>query len=406
MADYLIIGAGIVGLAVAGELKRREPGAKVMVLEKEPRPGLHSSGRNSGVLHSGIYYPAGSLKARLCSAGALEMAEYCRSRGLPMSRPGKVLVPTRAADSAQLDLLAGRAAANGVEAEPLDEAALARLEPEVRSATGRALLVPSTAVVSPAEVMASLAREALAAGIELRCGGSLGAVDARRRRLEWAGETLAYGHAVNAAGLHADRVAHLFGAGRRYTLLPFKGLYWKLDPASGIRLNHLVYPVPDLRVPFLGVHTTTAIDGTIYLGPTAVPALGRENYSGLRGVTPGELLRIAVLLGGCFLAGRDGFRRLAWREGRRYSKRRFAAAARALLPRLRACHLLACDKVGIRAQMLDLEDGRLVGDFLVESGPHSTHVLNAVSPAFTSAFPLARFVCDNHILTMKDENAT
>jgi L-2-hydroxyglutarate oxidase LhgO len=398
MADFVVIGAGIVGLSIARELKRRAPNATVVVLEKEDRPGRHSSGRNSGVLHSGIYYPAGSLKARICGQGAREMAEYCEARGLPLRRIGKVLVPTRAEDAPQLEVLAERAAANGVEVERLDAAAVARREPEARSATGQALFVPATAVVSSADVMASLAEEAAKAGIELRCGGALGAVDAARRELTWSGERIAYGHVVNAAGLHADSVAHRFGVGRRYTLLPFKGIYWKLDPGSGIRINHLIYPVPDLRVPFLGVHTTTAIDGSIYVGPTAVPAFGRESYRGLEGVTVGELFRIARLLARQYASGRDGFRRLAWQEGRRYSKRRFAEAAQALLPRLRSEHLLACDKVGIRAQMLDLEEGRLVTDFLVEAGPHSTHVLNAVSPAFTSAFPLARLVCDDKLL--------
>ena len=398
MADFVVIGAGIVGLSIARELKRREPKASVLVLEKEDRPGRHSSGRNSGVLHSGIYYPAGSLKARICGQGAREMAEYCAARGLPLRRIGKVLVPTRAEDAPQLDLLVGRAASNGVEADRLDGAALARREPEARSATGEGLFVPATAVVSSGEVMASLAGEAVKEGIELRCGGTLGAVDPARHELSWSGEPIRYGHAVNAAGLHADTVARRFGAGRRYTLLPFKGSYWKLDPASGLRLNHLVYPVPDLRVPFLGVHTTTAIDGTVYVGPTAVPAFGRESYRGLEAVTAGEFLRIAGLLARQYLGGRDGFRRLAWQEGRRFSRRHFAEAARSLLPRLRPEHLLACDKVGIRAQMLDMKERRLVTDFLVEAGPNSTHVLNAVSPAFTSAFPLARLVCDDNIL--------
>ncbi len=405
MADFVVIGAGIVGLAVARELKRREPGARVLVLEKEDRPGRHASGRNSGVLHSGIYYPAGSLKARLCGAGAREMAEYCAARGLPLRHLGKILLPTGPGDGAQLDLLASRAAANGVEVERLGPAELARREPEARSATGEALFVPATAVVSPAEIMAALAADAAGAGVELRCGGRLEAVDPGRRELIWSGERIGFGHAVNAAGLHADRVARLFGAGRRYTMLPFKGLYWKLDPASGIRINHLLYPVPDLRVPFLGIHSTTAIDGSIYLGPTAIPAFGRENYRGWQGVSAGETLRIGGLLARLLLTGRDGFRRLAWREGRRFSRRRFAAAARLLLPRLRAEHLLPCDKVGIRAQLLDRSAGRLVTDFLVESGPASTHVLNAVSPAFTSAFPLARHLCDR-MLDMKDRHAT
>lgn len=392
--DHLIIGAGIVGLTCALELKRRDPAARVVVLEKEAVPGRHSSGRNSGVLHSGIYYPPGSLKARACTAGALEMAQYCRERGLPLLPLGKVLVPTRIEDAWQLDLLETRAGQNGIAVRRLSAAELAQLEPETRSASGEALLVPQTSVVSSARVVESVVGDARKAGIELRCGGALGVVDAQRRTLEWAGETLSYGHALNTAGLHADSVAHRFGVGRDMVLLPFKGLYWKLDPAAGFALRHLIYPVPDLRVPFLGIHTTTAVDGTVYLGPTSVPAFGRENYRGREGITPGELARIVSTLGIQFLAGRDGFRRLAAQEGPRYFKSRFAAAARRLLPRLETRHLLPTDKVGIRAQMLDRTTGRLVNDFVVRSGPSSTHVLNAISPAFTSAFPLARIICD------------
>jgi L-2-hydroxyglutarate oxidase LhgO len=180
-------------------------------------------------------------------------------------------------------------------------------------------------------------------------------------------------------------------------LLPFKGIYWKLDPGSGIGIRHLIYPVPDLRVPFLGVHTTTTTDGATYLGPTAVPAFGRENYHGWKGVSLGEMTRITGLLIRQYARGKDGFRRLAWQEGRRYFKPWFADAARAIVPRLRTEHLLPSDKVGIRAQMLDRQTGRLVTDFLVERGPSSTHILNAISPAWTSAFPFSRHICDHYI---------
>ena len=397
-ADFVIIGGGIVGLTIALEIKRREPSANVIILEKEDRPGRHSSGRNSGVLHSGIYYPPASLKAKVCGQGAREWADYCRDRGLPLNRIGKILLPLDAKDAGQLDILEERAAANGVECERLTGADLRNIEPEARSATGEALLIRSTSVVSSTDCLAEVVRDVECAGIELRCGGRLDAVDTKARTIEWAGECISYGHAINAAGLHADSVAHRFGVGQRYTLLPFKGIYWKLDPASGIDIRHLLYPVPDLRVPFLGVHTTTAIDGSVYIGPTAVPAFGRENYRGLAGVTGGELGRILSLLAGQFASGRNGFRRLAWQEGRRYFKPWFADAARQLLPRLRPEHLLPCDKVGIRAQMLDRETGELVTDFLVQSGPNSTHVLNAISPAFTSAFPFARHICSANIL--------
>jgi L-2-hydroxyglutarate oxidase len=397
-SDFLIIGGGIVGLAIAKELKNRYPDTCVTVLEKEKQPGIHSSGRNSGVLHSGIYYPRSSVKAQVCAQGAREMASYCVERKLPLNRIGKVLIPTGKQDSPQIDLLQQRALANGVAVERLDEKTLKELEPEAFSLTGEALWVPSTAVGDSAAVMQSMVYEVLHMGIELRCKSEIAGVDVDARIVKMlSGDTVSYGHAINCAGLHADSVAHKFDVCQRYTLLPFKGTYWKLDPNSGLDIRHLIYPVPDLRVPFLGVHTTTTSDGSIYLGPTAVPAFGRENYHGLENVTIPELARISCLLMQQTILGIDGFRALAWQEGRRYFKPWFADAARAILPRLQDHHLLPCDKVGIRAQMFDRQDKKLVNDFLVERGSSSTHILNAISPAWTSAFPFARFVIDNYI---------
>jgi L-2-hydroxyglutarate oxidase LhgO len=396
--DFLIVGAGIVGLTIACELKRRHPAASVTVLEKEDRAGFHSSGRNSGVLHSGIYYPSDSLKAKLCSAGARELADYCVERNLPLSRIGKILMPVVPADAPQLDVLAARAAANGAIAEKLDEPQLAELEPEARSASGTALWVPGTAVGDPPSVMASVARDAHRAGVALHYNAQCVAFDERTREVILQDRTrFAYHHLVNAAGLHADQVAHRLGVAAEYSLIPFKGIYWQLDPNSGLQIRHLIYPVPDLRVPFLGVHTTTSVTGHVYLGPTAVPAFGRENYHGLSGVSAREAGRISQLIMCQIIAGRDGFRRLAWQEGRRYFKRWFLEAAQSLLPRLRSDHLLPCGKVAIRAQLYDRAAGRLVNDFLVNAGKSSTHVLNAVSPAWTSAFAFARYVVENHV---------
>jgi L-2-hydroxyglutarate oxidase LhgO len=395
--DFLVIGAGAVGLAISREIKIRYPSSSVTVIEKEPSPGLHSSGRNSGVLHSGIYYPPTSIKAKVCGQGAKEMAEFCQRRGLPLKRIGKVLVPVCAEDDPQLDLLADRARANGIDIQRLDQQQLKELEPEVYSATGRALFVPVTAVVDPQMVINALVEEVKALGVKIETGTQLQKADIHQKIAAFSNQQIAYGHVINAAGLHADRVAHLFGVGSRYTLLPFKGIYWKLKPESGIKINHLVYPVPDLRVPFLGVHTTTTTDGSTYLGPTAVPAFGRENYYGMQDVTPFGALGICSLLAQQVISGRDGFRRLAWQEGRRYFKPWFTDAARLLIPRLRSEHLSSSDKVGIRAQMLDKESHKLVSDFVIDQGLYSTHILNAISPAFTSAFPFARFVLDNFL---------
>jgi len=396
--DFLIIGAGIVGISIALELRKRYPEARIMLIEKEPELGKHSSGRNSGVLHSGIYYPPGTLKAQVCRQGAMEMVDFHREHKLRLRQCGKILVVADIQDAPQLDKLADRAQQHGIPIEMLDQQQLHEREPEARSATGRAIYVPSTAVGDPLAVMNVLDKRLQQENIQLRYDSRILSVQTDKRRLVLVGgESIEYGHAINTAGLHADVVAHQFSCGERYTLLPFKGIYWKLNPESGIRFNHLVYPVPDLRVPFLGVHTTTTVDGSTYLGPTAVPAFGRENYRGLQGVEPQEAGRIAFMLAKQFTANRDGFRRLAWQEGRRYFKNWFAQAVQAIAPRIEPKHLLPTSKVGIRAQMFDKQEGKLVNDFLVEQGSNSTHILNAISPAWTSAFPFARYICNHHI---------
>ncbi|MBU1962822.1 MAG: L-2-hydroxyglutarate oxidase [Gammaproteobacteria bacterium] len=397
-SDFLIIGAGVVGQTIARELKLRYTDQRITVLEKESEPGVHSSGRNSGVLHSGIYYPPETLKARVCQQGATEMAAYHETHKLPLDRRGKILVTTHERDAPQLDLLETRAKQNGIHVERIDGKQLREIEPEARSATSEALWVPSTSVGSPKAMMKQLHQELIDQGIEVRCNARIVSVDQKNSTVTLQnGEKFTFGHAINAAGLHADEVAHLFCCGQRYTLLPFKGIYWKLDPQSGLQFNHLIYPVPDLRVPFLGVHTTTTTDGQVYFGPTAVPAFGRENYWGMSGVEISEVLRITAIVAKQFAQNRDGFRRLAWQEGRHYFKHWFVQAAQAIVPSLEAKFLHPTSKVGIRAQMFDKQESRLVNDFLVEQGHNSTHILNAISPAWTSAFPFARYVCDQYI---------
>jgi len=398
VVDYLIVGAGIVGITIALELKKRFPEAKIRLLEKEAELGKHSSGRNSGVLHSGIYYPPGTLKAEVCRQGAIEMKEFHRAHNLRLRECGKLLVVADIQDSPQLDMLAERAQLHDISVEKLDEQQLRDIEPHARSATGQALYVPSTAVGDPTAVMQTLCETLKEKNIEVTYSAQLASVEASQCQIRLiSGEVIHYGHAINTAGLYADRVAHLFQCGQSYTLLPFKGIYWKLDSSFGIKLNHLVYPVPDLRVPFLGVHTTTTVDGATYLGPTAVPAFGRENYAGLQGVKLTEAAQISLILTKQFAANRDGFRRLAWQEGRRYFKHWFVQAAQAIVPRIKAEHLQPTSKVGIRAQMFNIQKGKLENDFLIEKGENSTHILNAISPAWTSAFPFARHVCDHHI---------
>lgn len=374
--DTIIIGGGIVGLAIARELLSRDPKQRIAVLEKEPELGKHASGRNSGVLHSGIYYPPASLKGRLCTEGARLMREYCDDRKLPIARIGKVIVPSSEAEDGQLEVLLERARANGARAEIVR----ARdYEPEARD--GRALFSPDTAVVDPKRILASVAEELRGAGVEFVFNRNVTEVDRGT-----------YGFLVNAAGLHADRIARPFGVGERYTILPFRGRYYKL--AAPFVIRRLVYPVPDLRVPFLGVHFTNAIDGTTYIGPTAIPALGRENYSGLHGIRARDAASIAATIVRQYASNKQGFRTLLHQEAGRLLKHNYAAAARALVPRLETKHLKPSTKAGIRAQLFDRVKNELVMDFVVERGERSLHILNAVSPGFTTAFSFARFALD------------
>lgn len=392
--DLLIVGAGVVGLSVAREWKRRHPESRIVILEKEPGPGYHASGRNSGVLHSGVYYASDSLKAKVCAEGAQEMADYCEERGLPIRKVGKVILPVLPGDDAQLETLRQRARDNGATVQWIDASELAQIEPFARSATGNALYVPDVRVLDPKAVVARLAQDLTEAGVEIRFGEEVTGVDLARRSARTRGGSLSFGHLVNAAGLHADRLARACGVGQRYTILPFKGLYYQLSPDADLRINGLIYPVPDLRYPFLGVHFTPKVDGGVFVGPTALPALGRENYRGLTGMKLGESGRILWHLAGQYWKNPQGFRGLVHLEGRKVFRSYFALAARQLVPALKTRDLLASEKVGIRAQLFDLESERLVMDFLLEKGEHSTHVLNAISPAFTSAFSFSRMVAD------------
>lgn len=392
--DYIIIGAGIVGLTVARELLSRESDAKVLILEKEPEVGRHGSGRNSGVLHSGIYYPEGSLKARMCASGAKLMAEYCDDNNLPIARLGKVILPIKENDGPQLDLLFQRAQANGARVELLDEQQLHEYEPSTRTATGKALLSPDTAVVEPRPIVFHLLQELVDKGVEVQFDSEIKHVDASNSQLTTKSGQYGYGWLFNSSGQYADKVGKLFGVGESFTLLPFKGIYYKLSGSSKVICNSLIYPVPDLNVPFLGVHYTRKINGEIYLGPTAVPAMGREHYAGLEGMSLSESIAILFRLGQQYALNKQGFRHFSHSEALRFFKSKFAEAARYLTPELKNEDLLSCDKVGIRAQLLDVKKHELVMDFVVENGINSTHVLNAISPAFTCSMSFAKYIVD------------
>lgn len=388
--DFVIVGGGVVGLSLARELKHRRPEASVALLDKEDGPARHSSGRNSGVLHAGFYYTTDSLKARFTRAGNLAWTAYCRERGLPLRACGKLVVATQPEELPVLEELHRRGLANDVPVELVDEKRAREIEPRAKT-LGRALFSPSTSVVDPAACLAALAADARREGIDLRWST---AYRGREGRVVLTGAgPIEAGYVVNAAGLYADRVARDFGFSERYRILPFKGLYlYSEEPAGAFRAH--VYPVPDIRNPFLGVHFTVTVDGHVKIGPTAIPALWRENYGGLDGFSPSELAEIVVRQAGLFLGAGFDFRRLAWEEIQKNSKSVMVGLAGRLADGVKASDYRRWGKPGIRAQLMDVEKKTLVMDFLLEGDERSMHVLNAVSPGFTCAMPFAAHVCD------------
>lgn len=390
-ADFVVIGGGIVGLAIARELRSRYTDASIVVLEKESRCGIHASGRNSGVIHAGFYYSADSLKASLTRDGNRLLTEYCLDRGLGVNRCGKVVVASGPQDLPGIDELERRAKLNGVDLKPIDAGELNELEP--RAATyERALFSPTTSSVDPREVVGAVVEDVKAQGVEVRTGALY--TGRTGKGLQTPNGSIDGGYVVNAAGLYADRVARDFGFGEAYEILPFKGLYLYAEGMAESPIRKHIYPVPDLAYPFLGVHFTVTVAGQAKIGPTAMPAFWRENYRGLAGLRLGELRDIVLRQSRLFLRDEFSFRRLARTELQKAFRSNLVRQSMRLVRDWPDNVRWRWGAPGIRAQLLDRRTSRLVMDFCVEGDDRSMHVLNAVSPAFTCAFSFARLVVD------------
>lgn len=356
--DFVVIGGGIVGLAIARELRRQDPGARITVFEKEPRVGVHASGRNSGVLHAGFYYSPDSLKARFTRAGNERLTAYCVERKLPIRRCGKLVIARDASELPQLDELARRGAANGVTLEMISAGDARAIEPRAR-VFERAIWSPTTSTVDPIAVMDALLRDARSERIEIRLGE------------RWTRDVRA-GYVINAAGLEAASIAQTFGFARNYRILPFRGTYLYSNEPPGALRTHL-YPVPDPRFPFLGVHFTVNVDGSIKIGPTARPELRH---------------------GAMLLVRNPDLRRHAIAELRKSSRKHIVRLASSLAENVRLADYTRWGKPGVRAQLYDVKRGALEMDFVLEGDARSMHVLNAVSPGFTCALPFAEHVVE------------
>jgi len=384
--DFLVVGCGIVGLTVALEI-RRAFGGSVCILEKESEIGAHASGRNSGVLHAGIYYKPGTLKAKLCVEGNRLLREYCLEKGIRSVR-GKVVVAKHGRELPVLLELEQRGRANGTRVRLVDVKELAEIEPYARTVE-KALYSPDTWVIDPREVLAGLLEDAHALGVETRFGVRLlGLKDGEALTSEG---RMGFGFLVNAAGAHADRVAHMQGVGLEYTMVPYKGIYLRLrdEVRDFVRAN--IYPVPDIRFPFLGVHFTRTPLGVVKVGPTAMPALGRESYAWLRGARLADLRDIVVCNARKLVSDRN-YVLLAAREVAKYVPYLMYREARQMVSGLRYAHICRYPQAGIRSQLFDRTRNELEMDFVIREGENAIHILNAVSPAFTCSLAFARYV--------------
>src|SRR5919202_4323542 len=390
--DVVVVGAGIVGLAVARELGHRHPGLRLAVLDKEPKVGQHQTGHNSGVIHSGIYYTPGSLKARLCVEGSRNIYAYCEEKGIPTDRCGKVIVASTEDEIPRLENIYQRGQASGVEGlELIGPERLREIEPHCVGV--KAIWSPNTGIVDYARVTLAYADDVQASGGEVLPGYEVLGFQERGSTVvlrTTAGEVESR-YVVACAGLHADRLARLTGAPPDPRIVPFRGDYWVLRPDRKHLARNLIYPVPDPAFPFLGVHFTRRIDdGAVWLGPNAVLAFAREGYQRLdwRPRDPGETLRYS------------GFQKLAtryWRMGldemvRDFSKAAFLRSLQKYVPELEMAELLQGPS-GVRAQALG-RDGQLVDDFVFNTQGRIVHVRNAPSPGATSSLAIGRLIAD------------
>jgi L-2-hydroxyglutarate oxidase len=388
--DFLVIGGGVIGLSIARELRRRQPNARVTLIEKESSCGAHASGRNSGVLHAGFYYSPDSLKAKFTKLGNERLTAYCEEKRIPVNKCGKLVVAKDAGDLPSLDELFRRGQANGIELHELTETEAKRIEPRAKTHR-RALFSPRTSTVNPLQVVNAMQEDAQKEGVQILLDTAYtGRNDCQVRTTRGMIEA---GYVVNAAGLYADKIALEYGFSERYRILPFKGLYLYSDePPGSIRTN--IYPVPDLRNPFLGVHFTITADGKAKIGPTAIPAFWREHYEGFGNFKLGELVEVASRGLGLLKDAHFEYRRLAMEELAKYSRKKMVSLASVLAEGVKEEHYRTWGRPGIRAQLLDITKRKLEMDFVLEGDHRSMHVLNAVSPAFTCSLPFAEYVCD------------
>lgn len=374
--DYLIVGSGIIGMTIAYELMQQNRNLKIAIIDKENDVAQHASGRNSGVLHSGFYYSADSLKAKFTVDGNHLMKEFCRDNNILVKQTQKIVVAKNVQELKGIYELQKRAQVNGVETKIITEEEVEKIDSNIKTYK-KALFSPNTASVDPKEVCYKLKEILVNLGVKIYFNMSFFECKLR------------YNYLINCAGAYADKIAQKFGLASDYTMLPFKGIYLKyMTNKTDIKTN--IYPVPNLANPFLGVHYTITSDGSIKIGPTAIPAFWRENYEGFDNFNLKEMLEILYYETKLFILNSFNFRNLAIEEMKNYSSKIFIQKAKDMVKNIG--NDFKPIPAGIRAQLLNTKTNELVQDFVVEHGENSTHILNAVSPAFTCSFAFAKYV--------------
>ena len=385
--DFAIIGSGIIGLTLAFKLKQKFNNSKIAIFEKEPNSISHGSGRNSGVLHSGIYYEPGSLRANLCVTGVKELKEYIKSENLWINECGKLLLPTSEYSYSNLENLFNRAKKNGVEINKIKNEEIKRIEPNTNCQFEYGLHVPFTSVADPKEVSKSLIENLKKMNVEINYNSKI--LKISEQKLFTQNNTIEAGHIFNCAGLFADEIAKNSNLEFRYSFLPFKGKYWKITNKS-FKLNHLVYPIPDLRYPFLGLHSSHNRHGDFYIGPSSTPVFGREQYNGILGDNLKESISLIFNFSKKIIFNENKLRTLALQELSLLTKRGFFNQIKKMFNNINPDDLeLSDQKVGIRSQIFDPQSKNLVNDFVVINQKNTTHVLNAISPAWSASFAFA-----------------
>lgn len=392
-ADIVIVGAGIMGLTMALESKKKFPHLHVLILEKEIEVALHASGRNSGVLHAGFYYSADSLKAKFCREGNFYMKKFCEDESIRINSCGKLVVVKNEAELKVLEELYQRGIKNGVTLSLINEEEVSKINPLVRTYK-KAIYSSTSAVVSPREVTLTLKKKLQDLGVEFKFNSEVEHLDIKNKTIKTLQENIHYKYLINCAGMYADKIAAYFGLGLEYVLVPFKGIYLGYDSEIPSKLNLNIYPVPNLLNPFLGVHYTIKSDGSIKIGPTAIPCLSRENYTFWGGIKLKEFLEISYYLGKMLLKNSENMRSLAFQEMLKYNKKIMQSLIQYMAPEVDVTRFTKVLPPGIRPQLITRKDLRFVQDFQFRETENSLHLLNAISPAFTCSFAISKYLVE------------